>query len=204
MNTPTKEFHILLKALADPSRISLLRILYQQELTVGDLAERVNLGEPTVSHHLSRLRTAGLVTLRTAGNQRFYRVNENGLAHFKAMVADIEQFFIQPKPIVSDNRWIEDLDWPEEERKVLQDYTMNGKLIRLPGKQKKNGIILRWLATLFHPGALYSEAEVNNIIKNVYEEDFVSLRRDLIDMGYLRRERGGGKYWLAPIEDEAP
>jgi hypothetical protein len=44
---------------------------------------------------------------------------------------------------------------------------------------------------------------VNAILKSVYEPDFVSLRRDLVDFGYLRRERGGGKYWLA-TEDAPP
>jgi DNA-binding transcriptional ArsR family regulator len=61
----------MLKALADDSRLALLRLLNEGERTVGDLARQVDLGEPTVSHHLSRLREAGLVTLRMAGNQRF-------------------------------------------------------------------------------------------------------------------------------------
>jgi hypothetical protein len=38
-------------------------------------------------------------------------------------------------------------------------------------------------------------------LKAVYEIGFVTLRRDLVDFGYLRRERGGGKYWLTPAED---
>jgi len=95
------------------------------------------------------------------------------------------------------------MGWPEEERKVLRDHIQNGKLTHLPTRQRKMAVILRWLATLFQPSVLYSEAEVNQIIKKVYEKDYVSIRRDLIDMGYLRRERGRGKYWLAPAEDEA-
>ncbi len=85
---------------------------------------------------------------------------------------------------------------------MLQEYTRGGRLIRLPAKQKKMIVILRWLATLFQPGRLYSEVEVNEILKRVYADDFVSLRRDLVDFGYLRRERGGGKYWLAPVGTE--
>jgi hypothetical protein len=41
------------------------------------------------------------------------------------------------------------------------------------------------------------------VLKSVYEADFVSLRRDLVDFGYLRRERGGGKYWRTPADENA-
>jgi hypothetical protein len=70
----------------------------------------------------------------------------------------------------------------------------------LPNKLKKTVVILRWVATMFEPGKVYTEPEVNTILKEVYAWDYVSLRRDLIVMGYLEREPGGGKYWLAADE----
>lgn len=191
----------MLKALADGSRLTLLRILNEDELSVGEMAERLNLGEPTVSHHLVRLREAGLVTLRMAGTQRFYRVNATGLAKFKALANEIEKLPPVETPVVSDDRWIDTLDWDDADKQVLKEYTSNGKIKQLPTKQKKFLVILRWLATLFKPDTMYTEPEVNAILKVVYEFDYVSLRRDLISMGYLRRERGGGKYWLAPAAD---
>jgi DNA-binding transcriptional ArsR family regulator len=69
----------LLKVLADENRLTLLRILSEGECTVGALARLVELSEPTVSHHLTRLRATGLVSLRMNGNQRFYRLNKTGL-----------------------------------------------------------------------------------------------------------------------------
>ena len=203
MNTHPQELLIFLKLLGDESRLTLLRLLNQQEYNVGDLAKRLELGEPTVSHHLSKLRQAGLVSLRMEGNQRFYRLNKKGLARFKSLVAKIEQFPPEPETVVSDDSWIDELDWPDEDRKVLYDYTQNRILTRIPKKRSKMLVILRWLATLFQPETLYTEAEVNQIIKSVHEEDYVGLRRELVDWGYLRRERGGGKYWLAP-EKESP
>src|SRR5579871_3271274 len=80
----------MLKTLADDSRLTLLRLLHEHEYTVGDLAEKVHLTEPTVSHHLARLREVGMVTLRMAGNQRFYRANNGGIARFKRLVGEIE------------------------------------------------------------------------------------------------------------------
>lgn len=185
----------MLKALADESRLTLLRLLNEQEYSVGELAQQVNLGEPTVSHHLARLREVGFVTLRMAGNQRFYRINETGLAKFKQLAAAIEQAPPVSEPVLSDGQWIDELGWSETDRQVLRDHTSGGQITHLPSKQKKLLVILRWLATLFEPDRLYSEAEVNSILRAVYEEDYVSLRRDLVDLGFLRRERGGGKYW---------
>src|ERR1700754_2489843 len=95
-----------LKVLADESRLSLLRLVHEHERTVGDLAERVQLGEPTVSHHLTRLREVGLVTLRMAGNQRFYRSNPQGLNAFKHIVTTIEQVPFTPESPIVDDSWI--------------------------------------------------------------------------------------------------
>jgi len=191
----------LLKALADESRLNLLRLLNEREYAVGDLATRVNLTEPTISHHLSRLREVGLVTLRMAGNQRFYRVNGPGLVKFKHLVANIEQLPSQPKHSPSDEQWIAALGWDAEDQQVLRDHTSDGRLTHLPTKQKKLLVVLRWLANRFELDKLYSEPEVNAMLKSVYEPDYVGLRRDLVDFGYLRRERGGGKYWLAPADE---
>jgi DNA-binding transcriptional ArsR family regulator len=202
METQQEQILNMLKALADESRLSLLRLIHDHEYTVGDLARQVNLSEPTVSHHLARLREAGLVTLRMAGNQRFYRINDGGLAKFKRLVAEIEKLPTPVEVVASDDQWIMALGWDAADQQVLRDHTNNGRLTRLPTKQKKLFVILRWLATLFQPDTLYTELQVNSILKAVYEVDYVSLRRDLVDMGYLRRERGGGKYWLAPVEQE--
>jgi predicted transcriptional regulator len=190
----------MLKVLADDSRLTLLRTLYAQEVNVGDLARILDLTEPTVSHHLTRLREAGLVTLRMDGNLRFYRLNESGLARFKRLAGKIEQPVAQFDTQPPDNSWIAALGWDEADAQILRDYTNGPRLTHLPNKRKKTEVILRWLATLFKPEYVYSEAEVNEVLKSVYADDYVSLRRDLIDFRILRREPGGGKYWLAPVD----
>lgn len=198
-----KTIQMMLKALADESRLEIVRLLADGEMTVGSLAEKINLGEPTASHHLARLREVGLVSLRSEGNQRFYSLNKSGLALFKSLAGKIEQ--IQPLPPIEkcdDPAWIGALGWSPEDQKVLREHTCNGKLTRLPKGPKKTDVVLRWLATLFEAEKYYSEAQVNEILKAVYAEDYVSLRRDLVDFGYLRRERGGGQYWLAPAAPE--
>lgn len=183
-----------LKALADESRLRILRLLAAREWSVGELAGQVGLSEPTVSHHLATLREVYLVNLRTAGNVRFYRLNDGMLDRFKKMFEEIEK--MPPQEAPDEKSWIDALGWQPEDAQVLRDYTRGGRLTSLPAKRKKTLVVLRWLATLFQPGRMYTESEVNDVLKQAYEKDYVSLRRDLIDTGYLRRERGGGQYWL--------
>ena len=189
-----------LKVLADESRLKMLWLLNEREYNVGELAAATELTEPTVSHHLSKLHSAMLVNLRMDGNKRYYRLNKTALDRFKATVSEIETLVPEPNKEQGDYSWIEALGWDEADSKVLRDYTINGKLKRIPSKQKVTLVILRWLATLFEADRLYTEPEVNEVIKTIYERDYVSLRRDLVDFGYLRRERGGGKYWLTPAD----
>lgn len=193
---------ILMKTLADDSRLALLRLLKQREQTVGELAEQMALGEPTVSHHLTRLRLSGMVSLRMAGNQRFYRLNEAGLQRFKNLVMTLEEMPTYMETEKRDDTWMDKLGWSSEDLEVLREYTLNQRLTRIPSRQKKQIVIFRWLATLFEPDRLYTEREVNNVLKSVSAPDIAGLRRDLVDFGYLRRERGGGKYWLTPADEQ--
>src|SRR5688500_17802163 len=120
----------ILKALADDSRLALLRYLNEGEQTVGDLARRKGLGEPTVSHHLAKLREAGLVNLRMAGNQHFYRVNPEWLARFKKLAQAIEVSPSEAAP--SDDGWIAALGWSAGDQQVLREFTRDGRLTHLP------------------------------------------------------------------------
>lgn len=192
----------LLKAVGQEQRLTMVGLMANQERSVGELAELLELTEPTVSHHLSRLRETGLVRLRMDGNQRFYRLNRKRVEVFKRYAAAIDSPPTAPKAEAVDNSWIEALGWDEEDKKVLYTYTVNGRLQQIPKKRKRVLVILRWLATHFRPGERYSEQQVNEILTAV-NEDYASLRRYLVEYGFMHRERGGGDYWLAP-EDAGP
>jgi ArsR family transcriptional regulator len=64
----------LLKALGDDSRMRILHLLAQEELTGSDLMEILNLGQSRVSTHLTLLREVGLVNDRRAGRRAFYSI----------------------------------------------------------------------------------------------------------------------------------
>lgn len=192
-------FLTLLKTLADEQRLKMVGLMSDQERNVGELAQLLNLSEPTVSHHLSKMHSAGLLNLRMAGTQRFYRINEKRMAQFKSYVQNIELLALAIEDEASNNAWIDSLDWQPADKKVLRDYTLNGRLTQMPTKEKKWLVVLRWLATKFDPKVRYTEKQVNAILTEIHE-DYATMRRNLVEYGFMRRERGGGDYWLAEEE----
>lgn len=69
------------KAMADETRQEIMRGLCCNWLCVSDVVERAGgISQPTVSHHLSILREAGLVYTRREGKQVFYTLNQDAMA----------------------------------------------------------------------------------------------------------------------------
>lgn len=202
LRTQLPDVLTLMKALSDQSRLQMVSWLAEREQTAGELTERLGLSEPTVSHHIAKLHAAGLLQLRMAGTQRFYRLNPERLARYRAYVADLDKPLEEPADVINDTTWIDPLPLSPEDKKIVAEYTVSGRLTRFPSKEKRWLAILRWLATRFEPGRRYSEREVNVVLTDVHA-DYASLRRDLVEFGFMRRERGGGDYWLTP-EHEAP
>ena len=63
------------KALADPTRREILRLLRGGEKTAGELAERFDISKTSVSHHFNVLKQADLVSTRREGQQIYYFLN---------------------------------------------------------------------------------------------------------------------------------
>ena len=64
------------KALADETRQKIMSLCCCKWLSVGEIVEALNVSQPTVSHHLSILRSAGLVDSRREGKQVFYSLDQ--------------------------------------------------------------------------------------------------------------------------------
>lgn len=69
-----------LKTLSDPTRLRVLSLIQSGELNVTALCQRLQLPQPTVSHHLGLLREAGLVRARRSGKQVYYSLNDDTVA----------------------------------------------------------------------------------------------------------------------------
>lgn len=86
----------------------------------------------------------------------------------------------------------------QEKARILKQYFPDGvagPLKRLPVREKPKVVVLRVIVRHFDSDKAYTETEVNQILQDVYD-DYVSLRRYLIDYGFLDRNAAGSKYWL--------
>jgi predicted transcriptional regulator len=187
----TEQFEMLLrffKALADESRLKIVGILASQECSVEELAVLLRLKEPTISHHLARLKELELVIMRVEGNSHIYKLN-------KETLQNINKEIFTPLDMSSLVENVENEEW---ENKILGNYLESqegGEDLRLkeiPASRKKRLVILKWLANRFEFGITYTENNVNKILKE-YHPDYATLRRELISAQFMKRENG--VYW---------
>ncbi|MCJ7623681.1 MAG: metalloregulator ArsR/SmtB family transcription factor [Anaerolineaceae bacterium] len=184
----TEELLNFFKALSDINRLKIVSLLAQNELTVEQMAEMLNLRSSTISHHLSKLVKVGLVSARSESYYNIYRLENKTLEEMSQRVLAKDTL-----PAVA-----ADIDIDAYDRKVLNNYiTADGKIKTIPVQQKKLFAILHFIVDDFEIGKQYSEKEVNEILERRHE-DFASLRRELFEIHLLGRDRDGGKYWRIP------
>ena len=75
---------LLFRALGDPQRLRILRLLADRDMYLTEIAQQLDLSKPTVKHHLAQLRAAGLVTVTETGTMTYYtlrreRLDETGV-----------------------------------------------------------------------------------------------------------------------------
>ncbi len=177
------------RALADESRLKIVGLLANGERSVDALANSLHLRAPTVSHHLAKLRDAGLVQMRAEGTVHLYRLDMH-------ILRQMSREILTPERIASLADDIEGAAW---DRKVLRQSFEGERLKQIPASRKKRDVILTWLAGRFEPGTRYPEKDINAIIKR-HHEDSATLRRELIDGGWMERENG--IYWL--VDGDGP
>jgi len=181
------EFQTLLsffKALSNESRLKLVGILAQREYSVEELAALLQLKEPTISHHLSKLKELNLVQMRPDRNTHLYRLNQEALQELSKAILST-QITTVPSEINLD-AW---------EEKVLKSFLEGDRLREIPASRKKRWVILKWLVNRFEMNQQYSEKALNEIIKQIHP-DTATLRRELI--GYRMMQRENSVYWREP------
>lgn len=160
---------------------------FQQGQSDGDVAKELGIGSTsTVRNHRFSLRE------KAKQAKLFLAVME--LVDEKPTVSSS---FVTIPPSVSmrDERFA---ITEEENTEIIKAYFKQGPegpLSEFPKKQKRKAAILRQLIKRFDPGREYSEREVNQILSEAFS-DYVTLRRYLIDYGFLEREEDGGYYWV--------
>ncbi len=134
----------------------------------------------------------GLVTSRTEGNNTLYRLDVDGL---QEMTRDVMSSLQLDSAAVL----MEDIQYENWERKILNNYVDGERINTLPSGYKKRLVVLKWVADHFEFERKYSEIEVNEIIEQ-HHVDYCTLRREMVEEGLM--ERSEGVYWR--LEWEMP
>ena len=172
----------IMKALADESRLAIVKSLLEKSQYVEEIAKRHALAPSTVSFHLKKLEQAGLVSSR---KEQYYVVIQANNPLFDTTLRDI----VSASPVKKE---LQDERMDDYRRKVLETFFRHGRLEKLPAQHKKRLIVLEQFALKLEPGCRYSELEVTGLIKPLFD-DYCTIRRLLVDDGLICREES--TYW---------
>jgi hypothetical protein len=170
--TRLEDLSLLFKALADPARLRILGLLAERPQAGHELADRLDLTPPTISHHMRRLVAARLVDVVPDAQSRIYSLRTDAIREISTSVLNQRA---APES--------------EEENAVLRAFFDGPRLRQIPASRKKRVVVLRRLLERFAPGRDYTEAEVNEMLREAHD-DVATLRRELVDYGFMARDRG--------------
>ena len=171
--TRLEELSLLFKALADPARLRILGLLAERAHAGHELADRLALTPPTISHHMRRLVAARLVDVAPDAQTRIYSLRTD-------TIRDLSGSVLNDQTRQPDNA---------EDNAVLRAFFDGPRLRQIPAARKKRVIVLRRLLERFAPDRAYREAEVNDLLREAHD-DVATLRRELVDYGFMVRDRG--------------
>ena len=168
----------IVRALADPERVAIAGILARTDRTADELAEDLGIEPRRVMAQLGKLTSVGVVAV--ADDRRTYRLDVGTLRQAAEIVGPPREAGLALGAA------------SEDEEQVLKTFFRNGRLTEIPMKRSKRRIVLERVALEFEPGRRYDEKEVNAIV-GAFFTDHASLRRYLVDEGFLDRDHG--EYW---------
>lgn len=172
------------KAMAHTDRLKIIGLLTDHPAGLDELAAGLSLPVRKVFNHLAFMQHVGVVH-EQAGTYALdiERVEQLGRQQFTR-----DQAGQQGSPL--GERW----------KPISAFLNRDGTIARVPNSRTQSArfrMMLDYLMTAFASERIYTEKEVNAIIRN-YHEDTAGLRRDLVDAGLLGRERDGSRYWCIP------
>lgn len=166
------------KCLADKSRLLIIQSLALEDMYTERLAERLGVAAPTVSFHLKKLIDAGFVQARKEQYYTMYSLCKEAFSFDVLNVIATE--------LVNDEAGERDKTYRQG---VLNAFFKYGKLKMIPAQLKKRAIVLEEICKSFEYGQDYTEKEVNLIIAD-FNDDFATLRREMIGLGLMERNNG--------------
>jgi len=178
---------IALKALSDASRLRIVGLLADgRRMAVEQLAAALELTPATVVHHLKKLREADLVESHPRPPYMDYSLRLGRLGEIGASLHRIAR---EQTGLPADDSTLPEWATPAD-AKVLRAFFEGERLTSIPAQHSKRLIVLRLLAEcVFEKKRKYPEKEVNQLLA-VRHPDAASLRRYLVDEGFMARKQG--------------
>lgn len=106
-----READFALRAIAEPRRRAILRLVARDELAAGEIAAAFDITRTAVSQHLTVLKNAGLLSERRDGTRRLYRARPQGLAELREFLDDMWSGALdEARRIAEDERGLADDD----------------------------------------------------------------------------------------------
>lgn len=145
------------------------------------------------------------ITPSTVRNHRFkLREKEKQAKLFLALMANLNEPKEGPDQLIPVHKGAKMVDeryaiTEKEREKAVDTYFIGGAegpLRQFPSKEKRKIMILQTLLMRFDPDRVYTEREVNEILREAHD-DFVTIRRYMIEYGLMTRSRDGSAYRLS-------
>jgi hypothetical protein len=172
---PHAEAVRLVGLLADPDRRAVVAALVLGATDRAGIRRATGLDARAIATAVDRLARAGLIEV--AGDHHV--LIEGAFARAARLAAPVIPGEDHP-------------DASEDEARVLRSFIRDGRLLSMPASHAKRQIVLDHIAQSFEPGMRYTEKQVNAILVSWFE-DTATVRRYLVDGGFLSRE--AGEYW---------
>lgn len=195
------------KVLADPTRLQIVLMLAEGELHGQALATRLGIGAPTVTHHIGKLRQAGLVSERREGNAIYFRVNYGTLAKdSQALLSELALRHARTAHVAASMAGtaaslpgdVPFLFRPDELDKSVSKklasvlrrcLTPEGRVKHIPDGRKKRGLLWRYLVDRLLDDRLYTRDELAEIIRAVHD-DWVTVLDGWVQHGLVVLQQG--------------
>ena len=161
--------------LADHDRRAVFAAVQLGHGTIESISTLAEISSPKAAKAAGRLAEAGLIVQREG-----------------ALVINDDAVQSAARDALSKPATTEHADRPNDVRKVLEAFVVDGRIMAVPSTHSKRLVVLDWLSQDFEPGRRYTEAMVNLIIGRRHA-DTAAWRRYLVDADMLSRE--AGEYW---------
>ncbi len=166
-------------ALLNMDRLRVVAALSEAPANRVQLHEATGIGHRDLVRHIDNLQQVGLVRLaepmpRQPDHYSLYELNLKAFSEARRAMGKHKG--VKPRPT-------------DAREMVLDTYMRGGKIQALPRKHEQLIIILDEVARRFEPEKQYTEREVNVILEEL-NEDYCTVRRDLVDFGYMSRSGG--------------